>query len=121
MRVDIVLSQDLAATCAGYRADVPYTLVSTFDVDANDVEAACEIAHSVCTSYPNDMHCPQRYWLAVRRYRRRRNRSLAVGDVVVVHGAQGTRHFFAVEASGFRELKAPVVCWPPRVFEASSA
>jgi hypothetical protein len=57
----------------------------TFTAEADSHAGAAEVAWEVCNSYyPDEMFCPEKYAESVRCYRQRGNRSLSMGDMVIV-------------------------------------
>lgn len=57
---------------------------SRFEVEAGSHVEAAEVAFAVCNSYPDEMHAGGVYLDVVKRYRNGGNRSLSVGDLVMV-------------------------------------
>lgn len=51
---------------------------------ANSHLEAAEIAFAVCNSYPDELHCDRIYEGIVRSYRKADNRSLSVGDLLMI-------------------------------------
>jgi hypothetical protein len=78
-----------------------------FVVEADSPEGAAEVAFQIANSYPDEMHCAERYAGEVRQYRRGRNRSLSVGDVVHVQetgGTPGQWGLYSVASAGFERV-----------------
>jgi hypothetical protein len=55
------------------------------ELPAESHTEAANVAFAVCNSYPEEMHCdPSEYGEAVRIYREEGNRSLSVGDALLI-------------------------------------
>ena len=83
------------------RKPAAFQKVFSFDVDADDPLAVCEVAFAVLNSYADEMHCSQQYVDDVAAFRALEQRSLSVGDVVFV-GEQ----FYVCASFGFEPVAA---------------
>lgn len=93
--VTVHLSDDLALGAADPSGS--YSKSYRFDLDSSgDPLADCETVFAICNSYPEEMHCPDRFQSIVADYRAERNRSLSVGDIVQIGEAA-----FSVDSFGF--------------------
>jgi hypothetical protein len=54
-------------------------------LEAADHLAAAELVFAILNSYPEELHCPAEYAPIVAEYRKQKNRSLSVGDLLVIH------------------------------------
>lgn len=100
--VIVKLSADFRETCMGYVPGVEYvtSFVLIVDDDMEPLEA-CELAYALCNSYPGELHVAAEYSREVELYRRFKNRSLSVGDVVSVDGVE-----YSVDDCGFSQVSA---------------
>jgi len=114
VRVTIVLNMEVGHwgrpySEAAYQDGDAVQAVFAFDapqeVAAAGAEAACEFAFAVCNSYPQEAFGVAREHLElVAAYRKRRNRSLSVGDVVVVGEVA-----YCCDRFGWQRLERPPV------------
>ena len=80
----------------------------TFNVETSTHQAAAEVTWAVCNSYPDELHCQQRYAEDVLAYRDAGNRSLSMGDMVVIFDRDHTTHGdgrYIVARAGFTYLE----------------
>ena len=96
-QIDVMISKDFGRTCMGFDEDALYQRAASIALEAETPEGACEIAFGIYNSYPDELHCDERYLLAVEDYRGGKWRSLSVGDVVMVDGKP-----FSCERTGWK-------------------
>lgn len=122
--ITVHLSKDFRRTCIlddfeGAAADGVYDGdgFSFAVVDAADHMEAAEIAFGVCnsspaghyegTNYPAELHCSAVYEDVVAAYRKDGNRSLSVGDMVMIFQARtasGNDGRYGVASMGFKRF-----------------
>jgi hypothetical protein len=85
----------------------PERLREVIDFEISDPNedrlAVAEMVYAITNSYPEEMHCPEKYREVVKTYRASKLRSLSVGDVVEVDGVRLIVAFF-----GFKEIPSDV-------------
>jgi hypothetical protein len=71
----------------GYEPLSGYIKAMEFTVEAASPEAACEVAYAITHSFPDDLHCEERYVDIVRTYAELAGfRAVAVDDILEVDG-----------------------------------
>ncbi len=95
-KVEVWLDDNLFATPLAQQPD--WRLALECELEERDHGAAAEFAYAICNSHPTEMHVDDKYLPLVSEYRKARNRSLSVGDKVVVNGKE-----FYCDNVGFTE------------------
>ena len=108
MKVSVIVlhNVNLTGMLLGYNARTAQLhLADKFDVHADSLQHAADVAWVICNvDSPNDLPTYLREHVeTVKKYRERRNRSLSVGDVLILEG-QGERIGLAVEIAGHKKV-----------------
>ena len=88
------------AAVYGYRPGDELVSVFQMELPNGDPYEVAEVAYAITNSYPEELWGPARHYPElVAAYRAEKLRSLSIGDVVVLDGAD-----YAVAACGFRRI-----------------